>query len=66
MIDFTEKKKGLIQDLNAQKVKIDSIEDQLESEKVLLARLEGAIMLCDQLANEQVSPATPAQPIAES
>lgn len=52
-----ERKKGLIADLNAQKVFIERMEAEMAAAQVTLNRMEGAILLCDELLKLQ----TPAQ-----
>jgi len=53
MVNFVERKKKLVQDINTQRVEIERIEAALEEARTLLARLEGAAMLCDEFAAQQ-------------
>lgn len=53
MINFQERKKTLSQDINAQQAEIRRIEVALKEAEVLLARLEGAALLCDEFAAQQ-------------
>mgnify|MGYP003545913937 CR=1 FL=1 len=67
MIDYKERKKKLVQDISTQESVIKRIDAELANAKAMLSRLEGAVMLCDEfIAEGQVTPATPAEPIAES
>ena len=53
MFDFQKRKAKLIQDINTQRVEIERIEAALEEARTLLSRLEGAVMLCDEVAAQQ-------------
>lgn len=53
MIDFQERKRKLVQDINTQRVEIERIAQALEDARMLLARLEGAVLLCDEFIAEQ-------------
>jgi hypothetical protein len=53
MINFQERKKTLSQDINAQQAEIRRIETALKEAEVLLARLEGAALLCDEFTAQQ-------------
>lgn len=55
MIDFSDRKQKLTQDINAQRAEIERIEAALESAKTLLARLEGASLLCDEFIAQQAN-----------
>lgn len=53
MIDFQERKRKLVQDINTQRVEIERITQALEDARMLLSRLEGAVLLCDEFIAEQ-------------
>ena len=60
MINFTERKKSLLQDINTQRTEIARLEAMVKDAQVLLARLEGAALLCDEFIAEQEAEQQPA------
>lgn len=60
MINFAERKKALIQDINTQRTEIARLEAMVKDAQVLLARLEGAALLCDEFIAEQSQAQEPA------
>lgn len=56
-----KRKETLIQDFNAQKVVIERMETELATARVTLSRLEGALLLCDELLRQPQAPAPPDQ-----
>lgn len=53
MINFAERKKRLVQDINTQRSEIARMEAAVRDAQVLLSRLEGAVLLCDEFIAEQ-------------
>lgn len=65
MINFQERKTKLVQDINAQRTEIERIEAALTEAQTLLARLEGAALLCDEFAAQQAKEQQAAQQPAQ-